>query len=48
MVEKKAFLANPLHQYCASQYGENDCSAHTEKNGDYNEYQSLSHFKNEH
>ena len=44
MVERKAFLANPKHQYHVSQYGEHYCSAHIEKNGDYNEYQSLSHF----
>ena len=44
MVEWKAFLANPKHQYCVSQYGEQDCSAHNKENGDYNEYPSLSHF----
>ena len=41
MVERKAFLANPKHQYRVSQYGGHDCSAHTEKNGDYNECPSL-------
>ena len=25
IVERKAFLANPKHQYCLSQYGEHDC-----------------------
>ena len=44
---KKAFLANPKHQYHVSQCGEHDCSAHNEKNGDYNEYPSLSHFTNQ-
>ena len=29
MVERKAFLANPKHQYCASQWGEHDCSTIT-------------------
>ena len=47
MVETKAFVANPKHQYRASQWGEHDCSAHNEKNGDYNEYPSLSHFTDE-
>ena len=41
MVERKAFLANPKRQYHVSQWGEHDCS------GDYNEYQSLSHFTNQ-
>ena len=44
MVERKAFLANPKRQYHVSQWGEHDCSAHHEKNGDYNEYLSLSYF----
>ena len=48
MVEIKAFLANPKHQYHVSQSGEHYYSAHTEKNGDYNEYPSLSHFEDEH
>ena len=48
MVEGEAFLANPKHQYCVSQYGEHDCSAYNGKNGDYNEYLSLSHFTDEH
>ena len=42
MVETKAFLANPKHQYRASQWGEHDCS------GDYNEYPSVSHFMAKH
>ena len=48
MVERKAFLANPKHEYCVSRCGEHDCSAHNRKNGDYNEYTSLSHFADEH
>ena len=48
MVERKAFLENPKHQYRVSQCGEDDCRAHNEKNGDYNEYASLSHFTNRH
>ena len=47
MVERKAFLANPRRQYRVSQRGEHDCSANNEKNRDYNEYPSLSHFTNE-
>ena len=31
---EKAFLANPKHQYCASQWRENYCSANNKKNGD--------------
>ena len=31
MVEWKAYLANPKHQYGVSQYGEHDCSAQTPK-----------------
>ena len=45
--EKKSFLAYPKHQYHVLQLGEHDCSAHKEKNGDYNEYPSLSHFTNQ-
>ena len=48
MVERKAFLANPKHQYHVSQRGEHDCSAHNKNNGDYNECPSLSHFTDEH
>ena len=47
MVENKAFLANPKHQYGASQWGEHDCGAHNKKTGDYYEYPSLSNFTNE-
>ena len=47
MVERKAFLTNPKHQYRVSQCGENDCSANKKKNRDYNEYLSLSHFTDE-
>ena len=48
MVEGKAFLANPKHQYRASQRGEHDGNAHKKKNGDYYEYTSLTHFMDEH
>ena len=48
MVEKIAFLPNPKHQYSISQYREHDCSAHNEKNRDYHEYPSLTHFTDEH
>ena len=48
MVERKAFLANPKHQYRASQRGELDCSAHNKKNRDYYEYPILSHYIDEH
>ena len=48
MVESKAFLPNPKHQYCVSQCGEHSFSANNEKNGDYNEYPSLSHFIEKH
>ena len=47
MVEKKAFLTNPKHQYRVSRYGERDCSAKNKKNGDYYKYPSLYHFKDE-
>ena len=30
---KKAFPANPKHQYCVSYYGEHDCNANNKKNG---------------
>ena len=45
---KKAFLAKPMHQYCVSQWGEHDCSAHNKKNKDYYEYPSLSLFMDKH
>ena len=48
MVERKALGANLKQQYCLSQYGEHYCSAHNEKNGDYIEYPSFSHFTDEH
>ena len=47
-MEINAFLANPKHQYRVFQYGEHDCSSHNEKNRDYNEYPSFSHFTDEH
>ena len=43
---KKAFLANPMHQYRVSQYGEHDCRANNKMNGDYYMYPSLSPFLN--
>ena len=43
---KKAFLADPKHQYHVSQYGEQYCCANNKKNGDYYEYPSLSPFSN--
>ena len=48
MVERKAFIANPKHQYYVSQCLEHDYSAHKKKNGDYNEYPSLYHFRDDH
>ena len=44
MVERKAFLAKSKHQYHVSQLHEHDWSANNKKNGDYEEYPSLSHF----
>ena len=48
MVERKAFPANPKHQYHVSQWGEHDCSTYNEKNGDYYENPSLTYFVDEH
>ena len=48
MVERKAFLANLMHQYHASQFGEHDCSAHNKKKEDYYENPSLTHFQDKH
>ena len=48
MVEIKAFLVNPKHQYHVFQFGEHDCITHNKENGDYNEYPSLPHFMGEH
>ena len=45
---KKSFPTNPKHQYCVSQYEKYDCSAHNKKNGDYDEYPTLSHLTDEH
>ena len=47
MVERKAFLATPKHQYRVSQYGEQDCSANKKRNGDYHEHPGLTHFTDE-
>ena len=35
MMERKAILAKPKHQYRVSQYGERDYSAYNKKNRDY-------------
>ena len=43
MVERKACLANPKHQYHVSQYEEQDCSANEKKNGEYYDHPCLSH-----
>ena len=45
MVERKASLENPKHQYHVCEWGEHDCSAHNKKGGDYYQYLSLTHFK---
>ena len=47
MVKRKAFLTNPKHQHCVSQYGEQDCTTNNQKNGDYYEYPCLSYFTDE-
>ena len=47
MVDRKAFPANPTHQYRVSKCGEQDCSAHNEEDGDYYEYPSFSYFMDE-
>ena len=44
IMERKAFLANPKHQYPVSQCGEHDCSAQSQKNRDYYENPSLTYF----
>ena len=44
MLERKAFLANPNHQYRLSQCREHDCSANNKKNGDYYDYLRLPYF----
>ena len=46
-MERKAFLANPNHQYRVSKWGEHDFSAHNKKNVDYYGDPSLSHFMDE-
>ena len=47
MVERKAFLANPKHQYYVSQSKEHDCSDNSEANRDYYDYRSLSNLTDE-
>ena len=44
---KKAFPANPKHQYHVSQSGELDCPTNNKKNRDCYEYPSLPHFIDE-
>ena len=48
MGERKAFLANPKHQYLVSQCGEHDCNANNTRNEDYYEYPTLSLITDEH
>ena len=48
MKEWKAFLTNLKCQYCVSQWGDYDCSAHNKKGGDYYKYPSLSYSMDEH
>ena len=43
MVEWKASLTNPKHQYLVSQRGEHDCMPNHKKNIDYYENPSLTH-----
>ena len=47
MVERKASLAKPKHQYHVSQCGEHDYGANNKKNGDYEDYLGLSHLMDE-
>ena len=46
-LERKAFVANPKHQYHVSQWGEQVYGAHSQKNEDYYDNPSLSHSMNE-
>ena len=41
IIERKAFLANPKHQYCASQWEEHGCGANNKKSENYYEYSSF-------
>ena len=43
----KSFSCKSKASVSISQWGKHDCSAHYQKNGDYNECPSLSHFKDE-
>ena len=47
MIERKAFIASPKHQYRVSQYEKHDCSANNKRSGDCYEYPSLFHFTDE-
>ena len=44
---KKAFPANPKHQYRVSHYGEHDFNANNKRNGECYGHRSLSHFMDE-
>ena len=44
---KKSFLSNLKCQYHVSEFREQDCCANNKRNGDYYEYQSLSHSTDE-
>ena len=41
MIERKAFLSNPEHQYHVSQSEEHGCRANNKKNKDYYGYPSF-------
>ena len=47
MAKRKAFLAKPKHQYCCPNEDNVHIKPNNNKNGDYNEYQSLSNLTNE-
>ena len=47
VMQKKAFLGNPKHQYRVSQCREHDCSANNKKDREYYKYLSLSYFTDE-
>ena len=44
---EKRFSCKSKASYHVYKWGEHDCSANNEKNGDYYEYPSLSHFMDE-
>ena len=47
MVERKAFLVKLKRQYRVPECGKHNRGALEQKNGDYYEYPSLSHFTDE-